>query len=341
MTPTPNRKLALILFLVFPIFSFLLSMCIGSYSVPLPAIVKMIAAKVIAITFGEFSLESYPVYEKVLFQVRLPRIVAAMLVGSALAVSGAVLQAIFRNPLVDTYILGISAGAAFGAALAIGFLPASVEVSAFVFSMLAMFLTYSLSKVRGRVTVISLILAGIIMNAFFLALASLLRFSMEYVELVGVVYWLMGSFADSDWNVVSRIAVPTIAGCIIVYLMRWHLNVLSMGEEAQILGIDVGKMRFIYVSIASFITAVAVAYCGIIGWIGLITPNIVRAIFGPDHKLLIPLSIAAGSGLMVLADDVARSLTEFEIPIGIVTTILGIPFFMYLIRKTEGGEWHA
>jgi len=339
-----TRRVILIFFLIFPVFSFFLSLCIGAYHIPLSAIVKMITAKTLeAVTFGRFGLElNYPsTYETILFQIRLPRVITAMLVGSALTVSGAVLQATFRNPLVDSYIIGISAGAAFGAALAFGFSAGSIEVSAFVFSMVAMFLTYTLAKIRGRVTVISLILAGIIMNAFFSALTSMLKFLMEHEKLAGVVYWLMGSFANADWNIVSRIAIPIIAGCTAICLMRWHLNVLSMGEEAQILGIDVGRMRFIYVSIVSFMTAIAVAHCGIIGWVGLIMPHIVRMAFGPDHKTLIPPSIAIGAGFMVLADDVARALTTFEIPIGIVTTVLGIPFFIYLLRKTGGGEWHA
>lgn len=334
----------LTLFLSFPIISFFFSLCVGVYHIPPPAIVKMIVAKVLeVVTFGRVNLElRYPsAYETILFQIRLPRVITAMLVGSALAVSGAVLQATFRNPLVDAYIVGISAGAAFGAALAFGFFPASIEVMAFAFSMVAMFLTYSLAKIGGRVTTISLILAGIIVNAFFSALTSMLKFLMEHERLAGVVYWLMGSFANADWNVVSRITIPIALGCFAIYLMRWHLNVLSMGEEAQILGIDVGKMRFVYISLVSFMTAVAVAHCGVIGWVGLIMPHIVRMAFGPDHRMLIPLSIAIGAGFMVIADDIARGVTTFEIPIGIVTTILGIPFFVYLLRKTGGGEWNV
>ncbi len=337
-----RKKIILSFFLLFPIFAFLLSLCIGIYKIPLFAIIEIIVAKTIeTVTLGGFklNLNPYPsAYQTVLLQIRLPRVIAAMLVGSALAISGAVLQATFRNPLVDSYIVGISAGAAFGAALAIGFFPASIELTAFIFAMVAMTLTYSLAKIKGRVTVISLILAGIIINAFFSALTSMLKFLMEHEKLAAVVYWLMGSFNGADWNVVSRIAIPIIFGSLAIFLMRWHLNVLSMGEEAQILGIDVGKMRFIYISIVSFITAISVAHCGIIGWVGLIMPHIVRMAFGPDHKTLIPLSIAIGAGFMVLADDVARALTTFEIPIGIVTTLLGIPFFVYLLSKT-GGEW--
>lgn len=337
-----SRKLTLAVFLTFPIFSFFLSVCIGSYPIPLPVIVEITTAKAIKlVTFGKLSMElNYPqAYETILFQIRLPRIITAMLVGSALAVSGAVLQAVFRNPLVDSYILGISAGAAFGAALAFGFLAGSVEICAFAFAMVAVLLTYSLAKIRGRVTTISLILAGIIVNAFFSALTSMLKFLMEHEKLAGVVYWLMGSFSNADWNVVLKVSIPIIAGCAAIHFMRWHLNVLSLGEEAQILGIDVGKMRFIYVMIVSFVTAVSVAHCGIIGWVGLMMPHIVRMAFGSDHKTLIPQSIIIGAGFMVLADDVARALTTFEIPIGIVTTLLGVPFFVYLLRRTGGGEW--
>lgn len=337
-----RKRTTLILFIFFPVFSFFFSLCIGVYPIPPHVIVKIIFEKLLEmVTLGKFNSSSSSLYETIILQIRLPRIITAMIVGSALSVSGAVLQATFRNPLVDSYIVGISAGAAFGAALAFGFLPMSVEIVAFTFSLFAMFLTYSLAKIRGRVTVISLILAGIIINAFFSALTSLLKFLMEHEKLAGVVYWLMGSFANADWNIVLRIIIPISIGCGAIYFMRWHLNVLSMGEEAQVLGIDVGKMRFIYISLVSFVTAIAVAHCGIIGWVGLIMPHIVRMAFGPDHKTLIPLSIVVGAGFMVLADDVARAATTFEIPIGIVTTLLGIPFFVYLLRKTGGGGWQG
>jgi iron complex transport system permease protein len=317
---------------------------LGTYHIPPLDVFKVVVSKLLELlTFGRVHLDHDcpSAYEIVVLHIRLPRIITAMTVGLALAVSGAVLQAIFRNPLVDSYIVGISAGAAFGAALAFGFMPISVEMSAFAFSMLAMYLTYSLAKIRGSVTTISLILAGIIMNAFFSAMTSLLKFLMEHEKLAGVVYWLMGSFSNSDWNTVIHVVPPVVAGSVVLYLMRWHLNALSIGDEARILGIDVEKMRFVYISLVSFITAVSVAYCGIIGWVGLIMPHIVRMAFGPDHKTLIPLTMAIGSGFMVFADDIARTATTFEIPIGIVTTILGIPFFVYLLRKTGGGEWHA
>lgn len=347
------RKLLFLFLLISPIFSLLISLCIGSYHIPLPAIINMLLIKtaqltsavLTKITLGRLTFDIHPhypgVYRVILFEIRLPRVLLAMMVGSALALSGAVLQAIFRNPLVNSYILGISSGAAFGAALAIGF---SVELGvtplAFTFALLAVLLTTSLAKIGGRVTPVSLILAGIIINAFFSALTSLLKFLMSHDKLAGVVYWLMGSFADTDWHSV-KVAFPVILiGCTVIYLMRWQLNVLSFGEEAKLVGVETERIKFVFIVLVSLTTAVSVAFCGVIGWVGLMIPHMVRMAFGPDHKTLVPLTITAGASFMVLADTLARSVATYEIPIGILTTLLGIPFFAYLLRKTGGG-WHA
>ncbi|MBO8174708.1 MAG: iron ABC transporter permease [Thermococcus sp.] len=347
------KRFLFLLLLVSPIFAFFISLCIGAYHMPLSAIVDMVILKTLQIisgilakiTFGriDFAIQiPYPsVYQTIIFKIRLPRVILAMIVGSALALSGAVLQAIFRNPLVNSYILGISAGAAFGAALAIGLsLSLGITPLAFAFAILAVFLTTSLAKIGGRITPVSLVLAGVIVNAFFSALTSLLKFLMEHEKLASVVYWLMGSFADADWHSV-KVAFPVIfLGCVLVYLMRWQLNVLSFGEEAKIVGVETEKLKFVFIIITSLITAASVAFCGIIGWVGLMIPHIVRMAFGPDHKTLIPLTITVGASFMVLADTLARSIATYEIPIGILTTILGIPFFAYLLRKTGGG-WNA
>ncbi|ANF22640.1 FecCD family ABC transporter permease [Thermococcus piezophilus] len=347
------RKAFHLSFLLSPVLALIVSLCIGTYPIPPSAVVSMVllkGAQLISevlkiLTLGKISFPviiPYPsVYQTILFEIRLPRVLMAMLVGSALAISGAVLQAIFRNPLVNSYILGISSGAAFGAALAIGFsLSLGVTPLAFAFALLAVFMTTSLAKIGGRITPVSLVLAGIIVNAFFSALTSLLKFLMEHDKLASIVYWLMGSFANSDWGSV-RVAFPVIlAGCFMIYSMRWQLNVLSFGEEAKIVGVETEKLKFAFIVIISLITAVSVAFCGIIGWVGLMIPHIVRMAFGPDHKTLIPLTITVGASFMVLADTLARSIATYEIPIGILTTLLGIPFFAYLLRKTGGG-WNA
>ncbi|GAB6100968.1 iron ABC transporter permease [Thermococcus atlanticus] len=347
------KRLLFLFLLTSPLFSLLISLCIGSYHIPLPAIINMLLIKttqlastgMTAITLGRLNFDiqnHYPdVYRVILFEIRLPRVLLAMMVGSALALSGAVLQAIFRNPLVNSYILGISSGAAFGAALAIGFsLGLGVTPLAFAFALLAVFLTTSLAKMGGRISPVSLILAGIIVNAFFSALTSLLKFLMSHDKLASVVYWLMGSFADTDWHSVKMAFPVILTGCIVIYLMRWQLNILSFGEEARLVGIETERIKFVFIVLVSLTTAVSVAFCGVIGWVGLMVPHMVRMAFGPDHRQLIPLSITVGASFMVLADTLARSVATYEIPIGILTTLLGIPFFAYLLRKTGGG-WHA
>lgn len=332
-----------------PVFAFFLSLLIGAYYIQAIDIVKIVLLKFLQITSGALAITGnhfdikipYPsVYQTIIFEIRLPRILLAMIVGSALAVSGAVLQAIFRNPLVDSYILGISSGAAFGAALAIGFLGIGVVPLAFAFSVVAVFLTTSLARIGGRVSPISLVLAGIIVNAFFTALTSLLKFLMEHEKLAGVVYWLMGSFANADWHSVEVSFPVIIAGCVAVSLMRWQLNLLSFGEEAKVVGVEIEKLKFVFILAITLITASATAFCGVIGWVGLMIPHMIRMAFGPDHRMLIPLTIAVGASFMVLADTMARSIATYEIPVGILTTILGIPFFAYLLRRTGGG-WHA
>ncbi|WP_297069737.1 iron ABC transporter permease [Thermococcus sp.] len=346
------KRLFFLFILISPVFAFFVSLFIGTYHMSMLDIISMTFLKVLQIISGALSKItlgklyfnvhlSYPgVYQVILFEIRLPRVILAMVVGSALALSGAVLQAIFRNPLVNSYILGISSGAAFGAALAIGLsLSLGVTPAAFTFALVAVFLTTSLAKIGGRITPVSLILAGIIINAFFSALTSLLEFLMEHEKLASVVYWLMGSFTNADWHSV-KVAFPVIfAGCLVIFLMRWQLNVLSFGEEAKFVGVETERLKFIFILIVSLITAASVAFCGIIGWVGLMIPHMVRMAFGPDHKTLIPLSITLGASFMVLADTLARSITTYEIPIGILTTLLGIPFFAYLLRKTGGG-WY-
>lgn len=334
------RRLLYLSLLISPIPVSIACLCVGTYNIPMIAIVKLIAFKILH-SLGFNSSEPYPsVYQTIIFDIRLPRVLLAMTVGSALSVSGAVLQAMFKNPLVDSYILGISAGAAFGAALAIGFLEAGVVPLAFTFALFSVLLTVSLARVGGKISPVSLVLAGIIVNAFFSALVSLLKFLMEHEKLASVVYWLMGSFADADWHSV-KVAFPVIfAGCILIYLMRWQLNLLSFGEEVKIVGVEAGKLKFVFILIITLITAAATAFCGIIGWVGLMIPHMVRMAFGPDHKTLIPLTITVGASFMVLADTLARSIATYEVPIGILTTILGIPFFAYLLRKTGGG-WNA
>lgn len=277
----------------------------------------------------------------ILFDIRLPRIVLSGLVGIALGGSGVALQGIFRNPLVDPFILGVSAGAAFGCALSVGFLPfLPVQLLAFVFGILSVVLTFTVARTQGEVSRLPLILSGVIISAFFTALVSIVKFLVDPHKLQSIVFWLMGSFALSDWRLVGIAAAGIAAGCIPVLLMRWRLNVMSMGEEeAKTLGIHVTRERIIFVAASTLMVSIAVSVSGIIGWVGLMVPHLIRMMTGPDHRSLMPLSMAGGATFMIFSDTVARSLTNVDIPVGIITAVLGAPFFIYLMKRGGNESW--
>lgn len=277
----------------------------------------------------------------ILFDIRLPRIVLAGLVGIALGGSGVTLQGIFRNPLVDPFILGVSAGAAFGCALSVGFLPYfPVQLAAFIFGVLSVVLTFTIARMQGDVLRLPLILSGIIISAFFTALVSIVKFLVDPHKLQSIVFWLMGSFTLADWRLVIIAASGVLAGCIPILLMRWRLNVMSMGdEEAKTLGIHVVRERIIFVAASTLMVSIAVSVSGIIGWVGLMVPHLIRMMTGPDHRSLVPLSMAGGAAFMIFADTVARSLTSVDIPVGIITAVIGAPFFIYLMKRGGGESW--
>ncbi len=271
----------------------------------------------------------------IIFEIRMPRIILSGLVGIALSVSGATLQGIFRNPLVDPYILGISGGAAFGCALCVGFLSCiPIQIMAFIFGTIAVALAYFIAKTHGEISRFSLILAGIIVSSFFQALVSIIKFLVDPHKLQSIVFWLMGSFSLSDWEKVRIATIGILLGTIPIFFMRWRLNVMSMGdEEAKSLGVDVNKDRILFIIFSTISIAVATSVSGIIGWVGLMVPHLIRMISGPDHRSLIPLSIAGGASFMIIADTLSRSLTNFDIPVGIITAISGTPFFVFLLKK--------
>lgn len=274
----------------------------------------------------------------IILDIRLPRVILAGLVGIALSGSGVTLQGIFRNPLVDPFILGISAGAALGCALSVGFFPQlPLQITAFVFGILAVILTYTIGRTQGEVSRLPLILSGVIISAFFTAMVSIVKFLVDPHKLQSIVFWLMGSFSLSDWKLVQIAGAGITAGLLPVFLMRWRLNAMSMGEnEAKTLGVNVKRERIIFIAASSLAVSIAVSVSGIIGWVGLMVPHLVRMMTGPDHKSLVPLSMAGGAAFMIFADTIARSLTDFDIPVGIITAITGAPFFIYLLKR--GGK---
>ena len=276
----------------------------------------------------------------IIMDIRLPRVVLAGLVGLILSGSGVTLQGLFRNPLVDPFILGVSAGAALGCALSIGFFPhLPIQAMAFVFGIAAVVLAYSMARTQGEISRLPLVLSGVIVSAFFTALVSIVKFLVDPHQLQSIVYWLMGSFSLAGWSGVAVALLGAVA-LLPVYFMRWRINVLSMGEEeAKSLGINVKRDRIVLLVSASLSVSLAVSVSGIIGWVGLIVPHLVRMATGPDHRSLVPLSMATGAAFMILADTAARGLTAFDIPVGIVTAILGAPFFIYLMKRGGKESW--
>jgi len=278
----------------------------------------------------------------IVLDIRLPRIILAGLSGLALSTSGATLQAVLRNPLVDPFILGISSGAAFGCAVTIGFAPfIPLQAAAFLGGGAAVLIACLIARTAvGEMSRLSLVLSGVIVSAFFSAMVSLIKFFVDQMKLQSIVYWLMGSFSVADWSQVRSAGIGIFLGSLPVFLLRWRLNVISMGdEEARTLGVNVSRKRLIFISAATLAATSAVAVSGIIGWVGLMVPHLVRMMVGPDHRRLIPLSMAGGATFMILADTAARNLTEFDIPVGIVTALAGAPFFIYLMKRSGRESW--
>jgi iron complex transport system permease protein len=278
-----------------------------------------------------------PVMDTVVWSIRFPRAVAVALVGAGLAISGAVFQSTFRNPLVSESILGVSEGAAVGAAIAILLSQSSVviELSAFAFGVLAVAMTYQLSRTYRSNPTLVLVLAGIIVGSLFASVISLIKYVADpYTVLPSITYWLLGSFANVDANDVLMVA-PVLLGCIsILLLIRWRLNVLSMGdEEARTLGIDTHRLRLLVIACATLATAACVSISGLVGWVGLVIPQIARMVVGPNHKVMLPATVLIGASYLLVIDTICRDLTTGEIPISIVTGIVGAPIFMLLLKN--------
>ena len=281
----------------------------------------------------------------VVLELRLPRTLLAMLVGAGLSLSGAVYQGIFRNPLVSPDVLGVSSGAGFGAVLGILLwgTGGGTSLLAFICGAASVWLAYYFSKSRGSVSMMSLVLSGIIISSIFSALISLVKYAADpYDKLPAITYWLMGSFSKADFDKLEIIGLPMIAAGALLLAMRWRINILSLGEEeARSLGIDPARLRNIAIVAATVITALSVTSCGIVGWVGLVIPHMCRRMVGVDHQRLLPATCFVGAIFLALVDICARSLLAAELPIGILTALLGAPFFAVLLKRTREkmGDW--
>ena len=324
--------------LILPLIFFIAAICIGRYSVRVEDVFKSFWMAVTGMDTG-VDPKTYAVVVGIRFQ----RAVQGLLVGAALASSGACFQSLFRNPLVSSGMLGVSNGAGFGAALAILLFQNMVMTSifAFGFGVAAVVLAYLTGKISGGTPTITLVLGGTIIQSIFSALLSLLKYVADpYSQLPAITFWLMGSLASTRMEELALSFVPMAAGMTGMMLFRWRLNVLSMGDrEAKTLGIHVGLNKGMIISFATLATAGAVCISGVIGWVGLVVPHMCRMIIGSNNKWLIPASISIGACFMVFVDTICRTITGAEIPLGIVTAIVGGPFFIYLLKKTKGKSW--
>ena len=257
--------------------------------------------------------------------------------------AGAGLQGVFRNPLVGPQIIGVSSGASFGGVLAILLFESQVWTIglAFVFGLAAVSIVYFMSRVGGRSPVLTLVLAGVVTSAFFSALVSLVKYTADpYDKLPAIVFWLMGSLATVTHEKLLIASGPVLAAGMVLYLMSFRINVLSLGdEEAEGLGVRVEANRRVVLVCVTLITSSLVAICGVIGWVGLVVPHIGRMIVGPDHRVLLPTSGLLGAIYLLVIDDLARALTPAEIPIGIITAVIGAPVFGYLLKRTQAKGW--
>jgi len=285
----------------------------------------------------------------IILDIRLPRVVLALIAGAGLATSGATMQGVLRNPLVSPFILGISAAAGFGASLAIAlgigfFGPYTgymIVANAFIFSMLAMLVVYSIACLRG-ITPETVILAGVAVGFLFSGLLSLIQYIAPYRATKGIVFWLLGSLTEATWKTDLIILPLVLVATILMIRHSWDINVMSLGEEtATSLGVNSRRVLIVCITLGTLATASIISFTGVIGFIGLVSPHIARMIIGSDHRFLVPCSIVLGALLLLCFDTVARLvLMPSEFPVGVVAFLIGAPFFIYLLLSRRRLFWH-
>lgn len=337
MTKTKwNNKIHLFS-LFFLIILSIISIGLGKYPISLSDILSVFGQRIF------FSQKNYPlILETVLFDIRFPRIVGAILVGASLALSGAIFQGIFKNPLVSPDILGVAHGAGFGAALAIYFSMNMfyVQLFAFIFGLIAVFLSYFVSQRIKRQSTLSLVLSGIAIGAFFYALISLIKTIADpYSQLPSIVFWLMGSLSSISNSDIRIVLFPILSSFIILLMLRWKINLLTIDDgEAKSMGVDTANLRLVIIVCCTMITASSVCIGGVISWVGLVIPHICRLLVGPDYKDLVISSAIIGSAYLLFIDNLARNITNVEIPLGILTSVVGVPIFIFLFIR-RGQTW--
>ncbi|MFT4078789.1 FecCD family ABC transporter permease [Rhodomicrobium lacus] len=319
----------------------LASLCIGVYPVPLDRTAQILWSLIVPWQVDVNWTDAEQVAVQV---IRLPRVLLVTLAGMGLGISGAALQGMMRNPLVGPDLVGISAGAATGAVLAIlfGFPSIAIVATAFAGGMLALLCASTLARAAKGGGVLAFVLAGVIVSAFFHAIQGIVQYTADpETKLPSMVYWLMGSFASADQTRLAILAVPVLVGGGLLMALRWRINLLSLGEiDAAALGVNVTRLRWAIIALVSFIVAAQVSVSGIVGWVGMVVPHFARMLTGPNHTRLLPTAALIGGLFLLLMDDLARSVTMQELPIGLITAAVGTPVFAVLFWRAQAKGWN-
>lgn len=332
---TAEHTIFYIILGILPFLAALICLGIGRYSMSVSETVTTLFSR---FTNAKVDNTAYTV----IFNVRLPRIILAAVVGAGLSCAGAAFQGLFSNPLATPDTLGVASGASFGAVLAmlIGGNMIGIQGMALIFGLISCLITFLIGRSSRRGSIVMIVLAGLVVSSVFEALVSLMKYVADpQDELPVITYWLMGSMSRANYkNLVMGIPFIVI-GIIIIFALRWRLNILSFNEdEARSLGVNVKILRVAFILASSMITASCVSMCGQVGWVGLLVPHISRMMRGNNNCKVIPVSISLGAFFMIVMDTFARSATASEIPISILTAIIGAPVFIVLLKKT-GGSW--
>lgn len=336
LKPIKNQisfKFTLATLVIFTLITAFIALCVGRFSVEFGDVARCVLA-----LFG-FELEISQNIYNVVTQIRLPRIIAAILVGAALGVSGTAYQGVFKNQLVSPDLLGVSAGACVGAAGAIllDFSLLGIQISAFICGLIAVGMTLSIPKLMGRAGTLMLVLSGVIVSGFMMSIIGFLKYIADpETKLADIVYWQLGSLAKTDVLNLKFLA-PVMIGCMILLaLMSWRINLLSLGEQsAARLGANVALERGVIIVCATLLTASSVCISGIVAWIGLLMPHLARMLVGADNSKTIPASIFMSAIFLVIVDSVARTISVSEIPLGVLTGLIGTTFFIWVLFKNK------
>lgn len=310
------------------------AMCLGRYELGLHEVVAVL------LPGGLDGVDITRMMENVVSNVRLPRVLLAILAGAGLAASGAAFQALFANPLAAPDTLGVATGASFGAVLGILFgMPGMmIQLMSLGAGLVAVVLVITISRVRDNNSILMIILSGMVVGALFSALVSLVKFAADPQDVLpSITFWMMGAMTGATKASVLTGAPMIILGLIGLWLLRWRLNVTTLpADEAASLGIPVRRIRAAVILFATMITASAVSMCGLIGWVGLLVPHAARMVFGANNRFVLPASMVMGALFMLVIDTIARTALQTEIPVSILTAVVGAPFFIYLLRRTGG-----